>query len=160
MLIKELRELLATRADKTVGFILPDAREIPAAVHLTEVGLVTKHHIDCGGGVHRSQTCVIQTWLADNDPDHRVTAAKFLAILRLAEPVLTEPNLPVEIEHEEELLSQYPIVGYREEGARILFELTRKHTDCAAKDSCGLTPASAPIGGRITPDCRPSSGCC
>lgn len=161
MLIQELVPLLSQTPSHTLAFRLPNGREIPAAVHITEVAVVTKEHIDCGGDHHRSETCVLQTWLAGNDPDHRVDGAKLLKILGLAAPIIRERALPVEVEHEDGLVSQYPITGYRVETSRILFELGLKHTDCAAKDRCGLTPVT--IKGPVDSACRPglgNTGCC
>jgi len=33
----------------TIGFKLPDGQLIPVHFHVTEVGLINKHFIDCGG---------------------------------------------------------------------------------------------------------------
>ncbi|MGZ7253964.1 DUF6428 family protein, partial [Streptococcus pyogenes] len=47
-----------------VNFKLPDGSYVPQHFHVTEVGLVTKHFIDCGG-VERKETVVnFQLWEA------------------------------------------------------------------------------------------------
>ena len=34
---------------ETIGFLLPNKNIVPNHFHVTEVGKVTKHFIDCGG---------------------------------------------------------------------------------------------------------------
>ena len=36
---------------ETVNFTLPDGTSVPEHFHVTEVGLITKNFIDCGGTV-------------------------------------------------------------------------------------------------------------
>lgn len=35
-----------------LNFKLPDGSSIPAHFHLTEIGLITKHFVDCGVSIH------------------------------------------------------------------------------------------------------------
>ena len=39
----------ALKSLETIGFQLPDGSLVPSHFHVTEVGKVSKHFIDCGG---------------------------------------------------------------------------------------------------------------
>jgi hypothetical protein len=80
-----------------------------------------------------------------------------VGILGKAAPVLGTDELEVEIEYEDDLLSQFPVVIGRAEDGKIVFELGVKHTDCLAKELCTPVLAEASAG------CCASSeggGCC
>ncbi len=51
MKIAELKQNLAEVS--AINFKLPDNTYLPVHFHVTEVGLVTKHFIDCGGTERR-----------------------------------------------------------------------------------------------------------
>ena len=53
MIVSELKKALAGLS--AISFRLPDGTYLPSHFHVTEVGLVTKHFIDCGG-VERRET--------------------------------------------------------------------------------------------------------
>ena len=40
---------------KELHFEMPDGSLIPSYFHITEVGKITKHFIDCGGSIHTDQ---------------------------------------------------------------------------------------------------------
>ncbi len=62
-----------------MNFKLPDSSYVPQHFHITEVGLVTKHFVDCGG-MERKETVVnFQFWEA-HDYDHRLAPQRFLRI--------------------------------------------------------------------------------
>lgn len=56
---------------ETVTLILEDGTVIPEHFHVTEVGLVTKNFIDCGGTIRKETVINFQLWNA-NDFDHRL----------------------------------------------------------------------------------------
>jgi hypothetical protein len=147
MQLRELKSLLREHSAKNLGFVLPDGDPIPADFHITEIGYVTKKFVDCGGTVRSTAACVLQAWNAANDPDHRLTAGKLAAILDLAGAVVPSDDLEVEVEYEGCQISQYPVDSSLVEGQTLKFVLTCKHTDCLAKEACGLEPSSG-------------SGCC
>ena len=60
---------------EAVNFMLPDGSFVPEYFHVTEVGLVTKKFIDCGGTVRNETTVNFQLWNAD-DYDHRLKPGK------------------------------------------------------------------------------------
>jgi hypothetical protein len=151
MKTSEFKKLLERYPDNNLSFVLPNGESIPAHAHITEVGRVDKTFLDCGGEAHKTSACSLQAWVAA-DMDHRLNAGKLAAILEEAAPILSEDDPVVEIEFEQELISQFPVVAARVAGGAISFELGSKHTDCLAKDTC--LPKEAIAGS------APGSGCC
>ena len=145
----ELLAVLAANPESSVRFILPDGGFIPAHFHITEVGHVRKDFIDCGGTVRSLQTCLLQAWVA-SDEDHRINTTKLVKVLRLADSILGAAALPVEVEYEDGFVSQFPVAAAEVTPQGILFFLTTKHTDCLAKEKCGVEDAS----------CCSTPGCC
>jgi hypothetical protein len=150
MKTSDLQNILAAHRDHQVVMMLPDGGRVPAHAHVTEVGRIDRHFIDCGGTVRRSSFCCLQVWVAD-DVDHRLTAGKLADIIGRATAIGVS-DLGVEIEYEDGFISQFPVVEARVDGESVVFSLGTKHTDCLAKDVC--LPAEP--GGA----CRAGSGCC
>ena len=142
MTITDLKAILAAHPDKTMRFVLPDGKSIPPCYHITEVGRVQKDFIDCGGTVRSSASCVLQAWVAANDEDHRLEAGKLGIILQMADKLLTGSGLPVELEYEAPIISQFLVASSEVDSGGIVFHLESKHTDCLAKESCGLEASS------------------
>jgi hypothetical protein len=115
--------------------MLPDRSFIPAHYHITEVGRLSKDFVDCGGTVRSTRSCLLQVWVA-NDVDHRLETTKLAAIMRVAAPLLESDDLPVEVEYEEGVLSQYPLGGMEITPSGLLFHLGTKHTACLAPEKC------------------------
>jgi hypothetical protein len=143
MNINELKNLLERNRDKNLTFILPNKTAIPPHFHITEVGHVQKDFIDCGGTRRSSSTCMLQAWVAENDEEHSLSAGKLVSILKLAGEILSSNNLSVEVEFEAPIISQFPIASARVTGKTVVFHLANKHTDCLAKEQCGLDDASS-----------------
>lgn len=139
MNLPELKERLRAHPDLNVSILRPDGTAIPAHYHLTEVGHVAKRFVDCGGKFRTSETCVLQTHFASTrDDGHRLTAGKFAMILDLAKPILPSEDLPVEVEYEAGVISQAPIAEVRVVSGALQLQLGSKHTDCLAKEKCGM----------------------
>ncbi len=138
MKLSEFRASLARNPGSTLRFRLPGGRAIRADFHVTEVGHVTKRFIDCGGKLHSSEACVLQVWLARNDRDHRLRAGRLASILDLAKTVIPKADLDVEIEYEDGAVSQYPVGSVEAARGRLEYQLGLKHTDCLAREACGL----------------------
>jgi hypothetical protein len=137
MTVQQLRGALAAHPGVKMHWMLPDGSFVPSHYHITEVGKVQKDFIDCGGTVRSSQTCVLQVWVA-NDTDHRLETGKLAKILEVAAPLLGSDDLPVEVEYEEGVISQYPLGGIEATPSGLLFYLGTKHTACLAPDKCGV----------------------
>ncbi|MDB5312405.1 MAG: hypothetical protein JWO38_6607 [Gemmataceae bacterium] len=151
MNVGQLRTALETAPDTGLHLMLPDGDLVPAHFHVTEVGRVHKDFIDCGGTTRSTTACVLQVWVA-GDLGHRITTTKLAGILRLAEPLVGSGELPVEVEYEGAVVSQYPVAAAEITPAGVLLHLGSKHTDCLAPDLCGLGTADSA--------CGPGSGCC
>ena len=67
-----------------VNFILPNGTIVPEHFHVTEVGLISKHFIDCGGTIRDENVVNFQLWNA-NDTEHRLKPEKLLKIIHLSE---------------------------------------------------------------------------
>lgn len=92
MKLLEIKEHLKNL--ELIQFELPNEELVPRHFHVTEVGIVTKHFIDCGGTVRKEEVINFQLWNA-NDYDHRLHPEKLLNIIELSEKTLKiDDNLP------------------------------------------------------------------
>lgn len=154
MNLKEFKKVLAENRDKPFSMMLPEGGAIPLSFHVTEVGLVTKTFIDCGGKVHSAQTCQLQAWVGE-DVDHRLVAGKIADIVKLAAGIIPSDDIDVEIEYEDTSISQYPVESLEVSDDGVVVHLTTKHTDCLAKELCMVPSSQA----ESSCGCGPS-GCC
>lgn len=142
---------------ETISFQLPNGELVPSHFHVTEVGKITKHFIDCGGTVRNEEVVNFQLWNA-NDYDHRLHPEKLLHIIELSEKVLDIEDLEIEVEYQADTIGKF---GLDFDGKHFL--LTTKQTDCLAKDNCGI-PVEKPklklSEMQAGNSCAPGSGCC
>lgn len=150
MLLNEFLTTLEENPSTNVQVMLPDGLFVPAHFHVTEVGRVQKDFIDCGGTVRSATSCMLQIWVAD-DTEHRLNTAKLAQIVRLATPLLKTTDMPVEVEYESGVVSQYPLAAIEVTPHGILLRLESKHTACLAPDRCGIVLTE--LGGCTTPGC-------
>lgn len=158
MNLKEFKALLRTHPQRQFRLQLPDGSPVPVSFHVTEVGRVDKTFIDCGGTLRKATTCQLQVWVGE-DEDHRLEAGKAAAIIEKAASFLTDETMPVEIEYEDVVISQYTIEGHDVAFDSVVLELAHKHTDCLAKELCGV-PASRGEKPAAAKSCCGPSGCC
>lgn len=151
MKISEVKKALETL--EAVNFKLPNDESLPPHFHVTEVGLVTKHFIDCGGTERTETRANFQLWEA-GDYDHRLAPQKFLHILNLCKKVLGDDDHEIEVEYQQSTIGKF---GLRFDGKN--FILTNKQTDCLAKDSCGIPADKMPVKESAS-CCAPGGGCC
>lgn len=137
MTVKEFCRALEANPDMPMHWMLPDKSFVPAHYHITEVGRLRKDFIDCGGTVRFTTACVLQVWVA-SDVGHRLETTKLAAIMRVARPLLESDDLPMEVEYEQDVLSQFPIAGMENTPSGPLFYLGMKHTTCLAPEQCGV----------------------
>lgn len=149
MKISEMKKNLAGLA--AVNFRLPDGALLPPHFHVTEVGLVTKHFIDCGGVERTATVANFQLWEA-GDYDHRLAPQKFLHILDLSKKVLGEQDLDIEVEYQQSTIGKFGLAFDGQD-----FILTAKQTACLAQDACGISDAQLP---KESSCCPPGGGCC
>jgi hypothetical protein len=151
MHLHELKSILLAHPGHTLACTLPGGGRVPRHFHVTEVGHVAKKFVDCGGTVRASDTCVLQVWTGRADDDgHRLTGAKLGRILDLARPVLPDGPLPVEIEHDEGGVSQFPIESATAADGELVFRLATKHAACLAPEKCGANASDAVDNGCST----------
>lgn len=150
MKISEIKNALSHI--QVVNFRLPDGSYVPPHFHVTEIGLVTKHFIDCGGVERKEAVANFQLWEA-GDYDHRLAPKKLLHILNLCEKVLGTADLEIEVEYQQGTIGKF---GLEFNGKDFL--LTGKQTACLALDACGISPEKMP--GKTNSCCSPKEGCC
>lgn len=138
MNVNKLIELLGLNPNEQLHIMLPSQEFVPSNFHITEVGLVKKTFIDCGGTLRESNACVLQVWTA-NDTEHRLLSGKLFKILNLAKDKIKFDDLPVEIEYGVENISQFSLLDIETTPKGLLFVLGGKFTDCLAPDKCGVT---------------------
>lgn len=149
MKISEIKKVLSGL--NAVNFRLPDGSYLPPHFHVTEVGLVTKHFIDCGGTERKETVANFQLWQA-GDYDHRLAPQKFLHILNLCGKVLGQDDLDIEVEYQQSTIGKF---GLDFDGTD--FILTTKMTACLAQDACGIPDKQQT---QATSCCSPAKGCC
>lgn len=157
MKLSEIKETLKNL--ETIGFRLPNGSMVPKHFHVTEVGKVSKHFIDCGGTERKEEKVNFQLW-EENDYDHRLHPEKLLKIIELSEKVLKMEDLEIEVEYQGATIGKY---GLDFNGSQFL--LTTKVTDCLAKDQCGISSKKVKLNlsemqETQSNSCSPESGCC
>lgn len=156
MKLSEVKEALLTV--ETVSFILPNGNKVPAHFHVTEVGVITKNFIDCGGVVRNEKIVNFQLWEA-NDFDHRLAPQKLLNIIHLSEKVLGIEDHEIEVEYQTETIGKFDLNFNGKD-----FVLANKQTDCLAKDNCGIPTEKLKVKlMELVPEqncCTPGGGCC
>lgn len=157
MKLSEIKKILATV--EAVNFQLPDGKFVPEYFHVTEVGLVTKNFIECGGVVRKETVVNFQLWDA-NDYEHRLKPQKLIHIITLSEKVLGIEDFEIEVEYQNTTIGKYDLDFNGKD-----FLLLNKSTACLAQDQCGipsekpklkLTQLSTDEGN----SCTPGGSCC
>jgi hypothetical protein len=144
MTLYQLKEKLQQQS--SLAFELPDGSLVPNHFHVTEVGKVTKHFIDCGGVIRKEEVVNLQLWEAD-DYDHRLHPEKMLQILTLSEKAFNLQDHEIEVEYQGTTIQKFKLDL---KGNNFL--LTQKQPACLAQDACGIP--------EVKEDCAPGSGCC
>ena len=157
MKLSEIKKHLGSA--ESVNFQLANGTMVPEHFHVTEVGIITRDFIDCGGTVHHEKVANFQLWDA-NDYEHRLKAGKLLGIIALSEKVLGMEDLEIEVEYQTGTIGKYDL-GFDGEN----FQLLPKQTACLAMDKCGVPQEKqkvelATLGSSEQSCCTPGGGCC
>lgn len=143
---------------EAVNFTLPNGNSVPEHFHVTEVGLITKNFIDCGGTVRKETVVNFQLWDA-NDVEHRLKPQKLLNIIQLSEKVLGIGDFEIEVEYQDTTIGKYDL-GF--DGNDFL--LLNKQTACLAQDQCGIPAEKQKVKlsemSNETSACTPGGSCC
>lgn len=167
MKLSEIKPILNTV--ESVSFILPNGQFVPNHFHVTEVGMITKNFIDCGGTVREEKVVNFQLWEA-NDFDHRLAPEKLKNIIELSEKVLHLQDAEIEVEYQQDTIGKYNL-----EFNGTHFLLVAKQTNCLAQDSCGIPESALRVPqsklknseesklidlSKPAGTCSPGGGCC
>lgn len=156
MKLSDVKQILPTL--ENVEFQLEDGTFVPEHFHVTEVGMVTKNFIDCGGTIRSEKVVNFQLWNAD-DFEHRLKPAKLLAIIKLSEEKLGIGDFEIEIEYQSSTIGKYDLHFNQK-----TFVLKSKTTACLAQEACGIPSEKQKLNlsglGTNDTGCAPNSGCC
>ncbi len=150
MNVRELKNYLNNASG--LNFKLPSGTYVPAHFHVTEIGYLTKHFIDCGGTVRVEKLASIQLWNSD-DTAHRLKPEKLAKIISISEKLAVMEDLEIEVEYQTETIGKYDL-----EFNGTDFLLVSKTTACLASDSCGISSPEFKSDNNST--CKPGGGCC
>jgi len=144
---------------ENVEFQLEDGRLVPEHFHVTEIGMVTKNFIDCGGTIRKEERVNFQLWNAE-DYEHRLKPGKLLHIISLSEEKLGIGDFEIEVEYQDQTIGKYDLEFNGKN-----FVLRNKLTACLAADTCGIPQEKQKISLselKVNQDsgCTPGSGCC
>lgn len=156
MKLSEIKKILP--ALKNVEFQLENGTFVPEHFHVTEIGIVTKNFIDCGGNIRKEEKVNFQLWDA-NDFEHRLKPGKLLHIINLSEEKLGIGDFEIEVEYQNETIGKYDLDFNGKN-----FVLQNRMTACLANEACGVPPQKqkislAELSGKQE-SCSPGSGCC
>ncbi|TDG35562.1 hypothetical protein EZJ43_13135 [Pedobacter changchengzhani] len=156
MKLSAVKQILSTL--ENVEFQLENGTAVPEHFHVTEVGMITKKFIDCGGVIRNEKTVNFQLWNAD-DFNHRLKPNRLLSIIKLSEEKLGIEDQEIEVEYQSETIGKYDL-----DFDGKVFVLKNKTTACLAEDSCGI-PAAKPMVNLAEMNanattCTPGGGCC
>jgi hypothetical protein len=156
MKLSQVKSILKTA--ESVHFILSDGAAVPEHFHITEVGLVTKNFIDCGGTLRTETVVNFQLWNA-NDLEHRLKPQKLLNIIELSEKVLGIEDYDIEVEYQLQTIGKYDLDFNGND-----FVLLNKKTACLAQDQCGIPADKQQV--KLSDikieqnSCTPGGSCC
>lgn len=157
MRLSEFKTVLSSI--KELNFVLPNGTSVPKHFHVTEVGQINKHFIDCGGTVRNETVVSFQLWEA-GDFDHRLAPEKLSDIIALSERALHIKDAEIEVEYQGDTIGKY---GLEYSGNKFL--LTTKTTNCLATDKCGIPEEKlkvklSDLQNKSQSCCTPGGKCC
>jgi len=157
MTLEQIKSILPSL--ENVEFALENGTFVPEHFHVTEIGMITKKFIDCGGTMREEEKVNFQLWDA-NDFEHRLKPGKLLNIIKLSEEKLGIKNLEIEVEYQSDTIGKYDLDFNGK-----YFVLKNKMTACLANDACGVPGEKQKLNLRELntvqqEGCAPNSGCC
>lgn len=157
MTLEQIKNILPSL--ENVEFQLENGKFVPEHFHVTEIGMVTKSFIDCGGTMRKEERVNFQLWDAD-DFEHRLKPGKLLHIINLSEEKLGIGNFEIEVEYQDATIGKYDLDFNGKN-----FILKNKVTACLAQEACGIPKEKQKINlselkNNQDSCCTPNSGCC
>ncbi|MDH6250697.1 hypothetical protein M2347_000424 [Chryseobacterium sp. H1D6B] len=156
MKLSEIKNLLPNL--ENVEFQLENGKFVPEHFHVTEIGMVSKNFIDCGGTMRKEERVNFQLWDAD-DYEHRLKPNKLLHIIQLSEEKLGIGDFEIEVEYQDQTIGKYDLDFNGRN-----FILKNKVTACLANEACGLPQEKKKLNltdlKSSNSSCSEESGCC
>ena len=156
MRLSEFKTCLSQLSE--LRFKLPDGKYIPAHFHITEIGLITRNYIDCGGKLREDKSINIQLWYS-SDLQHRLNSDKVMQIINRSERLIDLDDHEIEVEYQQETISKFGLSFEQNE-----FVLSTRHTACLAEDQCGIPTVKTNLRlseiSKSQACCIPESKCC
>ncbi len=153
MTLEQIKEILPILDN--VEFQLENGTFVPEHFHVTEIGIIGKNFIDCGGTIRHEKKINFQLWNA-NDYDHKLKPKKLLKIIELSEEKLGLENVEIEVEYQLQTIGTFELDFNGKN-----FVLKNKTTTCLASDSCGVPKQKTVLTDLENNSCcTPNSGCC
>jgi hypothetical protein len=157
MKLNEFKSILKTQDE--LHFQLQNGEKVPAHFHITEVGLVSKHFVDCGGTVRLEKKINFQLWTSV-DFYHRLKVEKLLNIIDQSASLIENEDYEIELEYQQTSITKFGVAFENNQ-----FILTNLQTACLAEDTCGVTPEKIKVTleelkEKASSSCTPGGGCC
>ena len=159
------KETLQKHPDVEIELKFAHGNSIAPHFHITEVGKATKDFVDCGGSRGLTESCMLQTLVA-NDVEHRLLSTKLSGILTKTDSLGLKDHHPVEAEVQGDTIGIYSVGSGSLEDGKLVFELSPKETACLAPDACAIdgvseSPAEVvSISSNPLPEPTADSACC
>lgn len=162
MTTNEFLTLLKEHPNKSLLFEYRNGHFVGANYHITEIKNITIDAVDCGAKTDFWKETIIQLWESPKEKDKReyMSSYKALGILNKVDAIKPmEKNVEVKFEYSNPNFhtAQLSVHGFDISADQIIMKLTVEHTDCKAKDECGVPVA---VGAEASNSCAPGSGCC
>ena len=102
MKLSEFKNIISST--EKISFQLENKETIPEHFHITEIGVVSKKFIDCGGKFRTEKVINFQLWHA-YDFNHRLSTQKVIDIISIAEKELPIEDLEIEVEYQKSTIA-------------------------------------------------------
>ena len=151
MKISEFKSIIKKLKD--IVFVLPSGKKIPSHLHITEIGIIQKQYVDCGGNLRLENLINMQLWYS-NDKNHKIEPAKILKIIERSDKLLKFQDDEIQIEYQQDTVCKFNLKF----SGDITFKLIKTFTDCLDKESFNIIEKSRIKINRIK--CDHATGCC
>ena len=132
---------------------MASGKKIPSHFHITEIGIIRKQYIDCGGNLRLENLINMQLWYS-NDKNHKIEPAKILKIIERSDKLLKLQDEEIQIEYQQDTICKFNL----EFSGDCTFKLIKTFTDCLDKESCNII--EKPRIKINQTKCDPATGCC
>lgn len=151
MNFENVKNIIANNPNKSISFTLPNGEAIPASFHITDVGVINKHLIDCGGQTRTEEQVHLQLWIG-KDYDHHVTTDIANRILNKSHSVIGKIKNPKVAEvlveyqldwHAIPIFSLFTVSEIQASDTELSISLSTTQTTCLAAErsnsECGVS---------------------